>query len=344
MSALLTVEQLTKTYPVTTGIFKRKIGELVAVDGVSFMVRRNETFGIAGESGSGKTTVLRAIARLIEPDGGRVLLARSNDETSDITTLDLAQLKALRREVQVIFQDPNTSLNERMTVDQILHEPFAIHNLLDRKGRSERIEALLQQVGLNASHRNRFPHELSGGQRQRVGIARALALNPALILADEPVSALDMSVQSQVLNLFEELKQSLHLTLMLVAHDLAVLSHLCDRIAVMYLGRIVELAPTRALFDHPLHPYTEALLSSLPIPDPGARRERIILKGSIPSPINKPAGCAFHTRCSYVQERCRKEVPEMQFLPGGRAVACHYADDLALQPAPQVDFEKLGIG
>lgn len=344
MTRHLQVENLVKSFRVTAGVFKRKVGELVAVDHVSFMVERNETLGLAGESGSGKTTVLRSIARLIEPSNGQVLLHPADDtKPVDITTLKLSQLKQLRRDVQMIFQDPNTSLNERMTVDQILREPFEIHGLLEHRERSKRIEELLERVRLNASHRNRYPHELSGGQRQRVGIARALALRPSLILADEPVSALDMSVQSQVLNLFEELKASLDLTLVLVAHDLAVLSHLCDRIAIMYLGNIVELAPTRQLFEHPLHPYTEVLLASLPLPDPRARRNRTSLTGSIPSPINKPSGCAFHTRCPYAEARCRVEVPSAREIAPGHVVACHFAEDLSLQPAPQINLTKMGL-
>lgn len=349
MIPILTVDSLTKTYPVRAGIFKKKVGELTAVDHVSFAVERNETFGIAGESGSGKTTVLRSIARLIEPTSGSVLFdvgsrnGATGHSTVDITTLNTAHLKRLRRDMQVIFQDPNTSLSERMTIDRILREPFEIHGLHTHQERSKQIEELLEQVGLNVSYRNRYPHELSGGQRQRIGIARALALRPALVLADEPVSALDMSVQSQVLNLFETLKHSFQLTLILVAHNLAVLSHLCDRIAIMYLGEIVELSPTRDLFEHPLHPYTEALLSSQPLLDPDLRRKRIILKGNIPSPVNKPSGCAFHTRCLYVQDRCKHEVPVARTITPGRLVACHFAEELSLQPAPKINLENMGI-
>jgi oligopeptide/dipeptide ABC transporter ATP-binding protein len=348
MNPLLRVEDLTKIYPVTSGLLKRKVGALTALDRVSFTVDRGETLGIAGESGSGKTTLLRVIARLIDPTSGRVILslARPNgggDPAIDIATLDQNRLKQLRRDVQVIFQDANTSLSERVTVDRILREPFEIHGLLSHRERSKRIEELLNQVGLNAGHRNRYPHELSGGQRQRVGIARALALNPTLILADEPVSALDMSVQSQVLNLFEALKRSLHLTLIVVAHDLAVLAHLSDRIAIMYLGRIVELGATEGLFEQPFHPYTEALLASLPLPDPAMRRKRLILKGAIPSPINKPSGCAFHTRCPYVQDRCRVEVPEARAIAPGRVVACHFAEQLSLLPAPRLDLARMGL-
>ena len=345
----LRVESLRKVFPVTAGIFKRKVADLVAADNVAFSVNRNETFGIAGESGSGKTTVLRSIARLVEPTAGRVTVTISGDPEAedggaiDVTALDSAGLKGLRRHMQMIFQDSNTSLNDRMTVEGIVREPFEIHRLYSNGERSNRVEELLSQVGLNAGFRNRYPHELSGGQRQRVGIARALALEPSIILADEPVSALDMSVQSQVLNLFERLRGALGLTLVIVAHDLAVLSHLCDRIAIMYLGEVVELAPTRELFARPLHPYTEALLASLPLPDPQRKRDRVLLRGSIPSPIHKPSGCSFHTRCMYTQGRCAVEHPQLTRLRADRLVACHFADQLSLQAAPEIDLKTMGL-
>jgi oligopeptide/dipeptide ABC transporter ATP-binding protein len=349
MMPALRVEGLRKIFPVTTGIFKRKVADLIAADNVTFSVNRNEAFGIAGESGSGKTTVLRSIARLIEPTAGRVSVSvpqhpdAADGGVIDVTALDGPGLKRLRRHMQMIFQDPNTSLNDRMTVEGIIREPFEIHRMHSTRERSQRVVELLSQVGLNDGFRNRYPHELSGGQRQRIGIARALALEPSIVLADEPVSALDMSVQSQVLNLFERLRSELGLTLVIVAHDLAVLSHLCDRIAIMYLGEVVELAATRELFAEPLHPYTEALLASLPLPDPQLQRGAVLLRGSIPSPIHKPLGCSFHTRCRYAKSRCENVPPSLAEHRGDRLVTCHFAAELSLQAAPEIDLKTMGL-
>ena len=315
---LLEVRNLRKYYPVTKGfIFQRQVGAVKAVDGLSFFIRRGETLGLVGESGSGKTTTGRVILRLQEPTTGEALF-----EGRDLFTLRKEELRRMRRNMQIIFQDPYSSLNPRMTVGDIIGEPLEIHNMARGREKVRRVQELLEVVGLSPYHANRYPHEFSGGQRQRIGIARALAVNPKLIIADEPVSALDVSIQAQVLNLLEELQKEFGLTYLFIAHDLSVVKHISDRIAVMYLGRIVELAPTDELFSNPQHPYTEALLSAVPIPDPEMRRERIILPGDVPSPINPPPGCPFHTRCLYAQPSCRVDVPAFEDIGGGHYVAC----------------------
>ena len=315
---LLEVRNLRKYYPVTKGfIFQRQVGAVKAVDGLSFFIRRGETLGLVGESGSGKTTTGRVILRLQEPTTGEALF-----EGRDLFTLRKEELRRMRRNMQIIFQDPYSSLNPRMTVGDIIGEPLEIHNMARGREKVRRVQELLEVVGLSPYHANRYPHEFSGGQRQRIGIARALAVNPKLIIADEPVSALDVSIQAQVLNLLEELQKEFGLTYLFIAHDLSVVKHISDRIAVMYLGRIVELAPTDELFSNPQHPYTEALLSAVPIPDPEMRRERIILPGDVPSPINPPPGCPFHTRCLYAQPSCRVDVPPFEDIGGGHYVAC----------------------
>ena len=315
---LLEVRNLRKYYPVTKGfIFQRQVGAVKAVDDVSFFIRKGETLGLVGESGCGKTTTGRVILRLQEPTHGEALF-----EGQDIFKLGKEELRRLRRDMQIIFQDPYSSLNPRMTVGDIIGEPLEIHKLARGKEKVRRVQELLEVVGLSPYHANRYPHEFSGGQRQRIGIARALAVNPKLIIADEPVSALDVSIQAQVLNLLEELQKEFGLTYLFIAHDLSVVKHISDRIAVMYLGRIVELAAADELFSNPQHPYTEALLSAVPIPNPEMRRERIILPGDVPSPINPPAGCRFHTRCLYAQPSCKVDDPAFADIGGGHYVAC----------------------
>ncbi len=301
---------------------RRISGQVRAVDGVSFEVGAGETFGLVGESGCGKSTAGRSILRLIEPTAGQILFGGK-----DIRKLRKGQMRLMRREMQIVFQDPYASLNPRYTVRQILEEPMIIHSLFRSPAeRQKRVAELLETVGLSASRMDRYPHEFSGGQRQRIGIARALAVDPKLIIADEPVSALDVSVQSQVLNLLDDLQKQLNLSYVFIAHDLSVVKHISDRIGVMYLGQIVELGESDQLYENPLHPYTQALLSAVPIPDPEARRERIILQGDLPSPANPPKGCYFHPRCKDCMEVCRTQAPEWKEVKPGRFVACHLYD------------------
>ena len=340
---LMRVDGLKVYFPVYGGLLRRKVADVKAVDDVSFVVREGETLGLVGESGCGKTTVGRTLLRLYQPNEGRILLRSANgvpepgdDGMIDIAELDAKGLKAMRREMQMVFQDPNASLNPRMTVQDILNEAFEIHGIGNRKTNEARVVDLMHEVGLRPNLRNRYPHQFSGGQKQRIGIARALALQPRLIVLDEPVSALDVSIQGQVLNLLERLQKEHNLTFVFIAHNLSVVEHISDRVAVMYLGRIVELAPTEDLFVHPQHPYSEALLSAVPVPDPDYETDRIILAGSIPSPINPPAGCHFHPRCQYAQhdgrmERCSSETPELREVRPGHSARCHFAEDLTLQ-------------
>jgi oligopeptide transport system ATP-binding protein len=318
---LLKVRDLVKHFPVRGGVFKRQIGKVHAVDGVSFELAAGQTLGVVGESGCGKSTMGRCILRLIEPTSGQVWF-----DGKEVTALEAEELRAMARQMQIIFQDPYASLNPRMTVAAIIGEALTIHKLApSRQAWQDRIVELLETVGLSADHMRRYPHEFSGGQRQRIGIARALAVNPRLIVCDEAVSALDVSIQAQVINLLEDLQAKLGLTYIFIAHDLSVVEHISDRVAVMYLGRIVELASARELYTTPRHPYTEALLSAVPIPDPTVRRKRIMLQGDVPSPINPPAGCHFHTRCPKAQHpRCSTEKPELKQAADGHWVSCHF--------------------
>jgi oligopeptide/dipeptide ABC transporter ATP-binding protein len=322
---LLEVTGLTKHFPVTSGIiFKRQVGAVQAVDGISFSVNKGETLGLVGESGCGKTTTGRMIMRLLKPTSGRILF-----EGHDITTMSQGALRPLRRDIQMIFQDPYSSLNPRKTVGSIVGAPFKLQNLQTENGVKKAVQDLLELVGLNPEHYNRYPHEFSGGQRQRIGVARTLALKPKLVVADEPVSALDVSIQAQVINLLEDLQDEFDLTYVVIAHDLSVVRHIADRVAVMYLGKLVEIADRTSLYESPMHPYTNALLSAVPIPDPGKRkgRERIRLQGDVPSPINPPPACRFHTRCWKAQEICKTvEPPLIELLPG-HEVACHFPEN-----------------
>ena len=318
MTEVLRVEGLQKLFPVRRGVLQRVAGHVRAVDGVSFAIQAGETLCLVGESGCGKSTVGKTILRLQEPTGGRIWLGGT-----DVTELDEEQMRVHRRQVQMVFQDPYSSLNPRMRAGQIIAEPLENFGMAEGADKERQVHALLEKVGLRKDAAERFPFEFSGGQRQRLGIARALALNPKLIVADEPVSALDVSVQAQVLNLLMDLQEEFGLAYLFVSHDLAVVEHIGHRIAVMYLGRIVELAPKDRIFAQPLHPYSEALMAAAPIADPKARRKRLVIEGDVPSPMNPPAGCHFHTRCPYAEARCRQEYPPLQEIAPGHVVACH---------------------
>jgi len=324
---LLEVKNLKKYFPIKRGVFRRQVGAVQAVDGLTFDIYKGETLGLVGESGCGKSTTGRTILQLLVPTAGQVFYAGK-----ELTALSRSDMRKARRDMQMIFQDPYASLNPRMTVGSIVGEPLSIHNIGDSASRKERVQELLTLVGLNPYFVNRYPHEFSGGQRQRIGVARALATNPSFIVADEPISALDVSVQAQVVNLLDDLSRELGLTYLFIAHDLSMVRYISDRVAVMYLGRIVELSIRDEVFDNPLHPYTQALLSAIPIPDPAKedKRQRLILEGDVPSPANPPAGCRFHPRCSYATEICQEEDPEFRNLTVNDTdhwVACHHAEN-----------------
>jgi oligopeptide transport system ATP-binding protein len=318
--ALLEARNLRKHFPVRTGLFSRRGSSVKAVDGVSFFIRKGETLGLVGESGCGKTTVGRAVLRLIEPDSGEVRF-----DGEDLLALGAEELRRRRREMQLVFQDPYGSLNPRMRVRTIVGEPFAIHRTLFGSEREARVEELLKRVGLDSSAMSRFPHEFSGGQRQRIGIARALALNPKLIVADEPVSALDVSIQAQITELLQDLQKQFNLAYLFISHSIPVVEQLSSRVGVMYLGKLVEVGTAEQICLEPRHPYTQALIAAVPVPDPGAKRERLLIKGDVPSPLNPPPGCHFHTRCPIAEERCRVEQPGLRTLIDGREAACHLA-------------------
>uniref|UniRef100_UPI0037422A1C ABC transporter ATP-binding protein n=1 Tax=Paratissierella segnis TaxID=2763679 RepID=UPI0037422A1C len=318
---LLEVKGLKKYFPITKGLFKKTVGYVKAVDGISLNIKCGETLGLVGESGCGKSTLGRSIIRLIEPLEGQVIM-----DGVDILSLNKDEMRKQREKLQIIFQDPFASLNPRMTVGDIVEEPLKVHKKGAQNERNEKVIELLKMVGLNEQAIGRYPHQFSGGQRQRIGIARALALNPELVICDEPVSALDVSVRSQVLNLMNDLKEKMGLTFLFISHDLSVVKHISDRVAVMYLGRLVEIADKNEIYNIPFHPYTEALMSAIPIPDPEYKKDRIILKGDVPSPANPPSGCYFHTRCLYASKICEKNQPELVNYGNNHYAACHKVD------------------
>jgi len=326
---ILQVKALKKYFPIEKGVLRRQVGQVKAVDDVSFDIKRGEALGLVGESGCGKTTLGRCVLRAIDPTAGEITLRTSDGATVDITTLDKQELRQLRKEMQMVFQDPFSSLSPRMTVLDIIGEPLWAQGVRGRE-LEDRVRELADLVGLNVGHLNRYPNAFSGGQRQRIGIARALATHPGLIVADEPVSALDVSIQAQILNLLQDLQEKLGLTYLFIAHDLSVVEHIADRVAVMYVGKIIELADTEALYLNPKHPYTEALLSAVPKPDPRLEEQEIILSGEVANPADPPSGCLFHPRCQYAQDRCRHEAPALEEVLPGHFAACHFSSELEL--------------
>lgn len=328
---LLEVNHLKKYFPITSGIFKKHIGDVKAVDDLNLYINEGETLGLVGESGCGKTTASRCILRAYEPTAGEIFFRNKKQEYVDLAHLSDKDLRPMRPEMQMIFQDPFGSLNPRMNIFDIISEPMLVNGIRNRKEREERVVDLLKKVGLRPEYMVRYPHSFSGGQRQRIGIARALALQPRLVVADEPVSALDVSVQAQVLNLLMELMEDMGLTYLFVAHDLSVVRHICDRVTVMYVGKIVETAPTEELYYNPRHPYSEALMAAVPIADPRLQQDRKGLPGEVPSPANPPSGCYFHPRCSYCKDRCKTEVPELREISPNHWTACHRAEELSLE-------------
>jgi oligopeptide transport system ATP-binding protein len=320
----VSIENLKKHFPVTQGLLRRAVGHVRAVDDVSLYILKGETLGLVGESGCGKSTLGRTILRLHKPTEGRILF-----EGADLSGMSSSELRSMRSRMQIIFQDPYSSLNPRMTVEAIVGEPLVIHKVANGKELQERVEALLERVGLNPMLGNRYPHEFSGGQRQRIGVARALALNPSFIVADEPISALDVSIQAQVVNLLEDLQDEFDLTYLFITHDLSMVRYICDRVAVMYLGKIVELGPVTKIYDNPQHPYSQALLSAVPVPDPVVedQRQRIILEGDVPDPANPPEGCNFNTRCPLAFDRCYKEEPKLKELIADHEIACFVVEE-----------------
>ncbi len=330
-SIILEVKNLKQYFPIRQGFFQRVTSYIKAVDGVSFFIHENEVLGLVGESGCGKTTVGRTTLRLYDPTAGEIWFRKGDGEQINIAEIPQQEMKRLRREMRMIFQDPFSSLNPRLTVKDIIGEPLVIHKIARGRVLEDRVGDLMEAVGLDPNYMRRYPHEFSGGQRQRIGLARTLALSPRLIIADEPVSALDVSIQAQVLNLLQGLKEELGLTLLFIAHDLSVVEHMCDRIAVMYVGKIVEMADSEEVLKNPLHPYTEALVSAVPPADPDIRLDRIILEGDVPSPANPPSGCVFHPRCRYAQDVCRQQVPDLIEINPRHYASCHFAAELSLQ-------------
>lgn len=339
---ILKVENLKKHFPIRQGLFRKTVGHIKAVDGLNFSIKKGETVGLVGESGCGKSTTGRSIIKLIEPTEGKVSF-NLNNKFIDIAEAERDNLKEIRRNIQFIFQDPFSSLDSRMTIRDIIAEPLKANKIGDRESRTKRVEKLLQRVGLNSYQMNRYPHEFSGGQRQRVGVARALALNPKLIICDEPVSALDVSVQAQVINLLEDLQEEFGFTYLFIAHDLSVVEHISDRVMVMYLGKIVEIADADSIYQSPKHPYTEALLGSIPVGDPRSNKKRIPLAGNVPDPSNPPTGCNLHPRCPYAEDRCKLEEPELVELADQKDhyASCHFAEELMLSGYDDLKLENI---
>lgn len=339
---LLEVHDLKKHFPIEKGFLRRVVGHIKAVDGVDFYIKEGETLGLVGESGCGKTTLGRCVLRGIEPTSG-VINLRLNGDMVDINSMNRKELRAIRRNAQMIFQDPYSSLDPRMTVLDIVGEPLVENNLMRGKELEDRVSYLMEVVGLEVKYLKRYPHAFSGGQRQRLGIARALAPNPKLIVADEPVSALDVSVQAQILNLLQDLQEQFHLTYLFVSHDLSVVEHICDRVSVMYVGKMVELAETEELFVHPKHPYTEALLSAIPTPDPEVKMDRVLLPGEVANPANPPSGCYFHPRCKYVQDICKTDAPTWEEVAPEHFTLCHFAKELKLRGVEERLVEQTAL-